>query len=247
MPLSLFKMWKIREGIKVKNLIIACQTIEDEVNKAMAQTGSQDPILWVDSEYHIDPSKLRAKLQETINEVEGYDQLLFAYGCCGNGLVGLEATTARLIIPKTDDCISLVLSVPNEKFQRRKKTYFLTRGWMESCKSIFSEYQYTINKYGPKRAERLFNLMLKNYEDLMLIDTGAYPLDRCQEKAKDFASSINLNFITEKGSTWFLEKLLIGPYDQDFCVIEKGQTVTLNHFGYEDYGILDSGQRNQIP
>lgn len=212
--------------------IIACQTLRDELNLAIHETGCQYPVIWVESDYHIDPEKLRIKLQEEIDALENVGGILFAYGCCGNGLVGLRASSADLIIPKTDDCISMILSQPGEKYQRHKQTYFLTRGWMESSKSIVNEYRHALERYGEKRAKRLFELMLKHYNYLMLIDTGAYNLNECLTRAKELAGNINLELNVEKGDIWFLEKLLTGPYDQDFCIIPKGGVVSISHFGY---------------
>lgn len=216
----------------MRYVVIACQTLADELNLAMQETGCQYPVIWVDSEYHLDPDKLRAKLQEEIDALENTDSILFAYGCCGNGLVGLKASTANLVIPRTDDCISMVLSKPGEKFERQKRTYFLTKGWMEGSKSILTEYNHALDRYGEKRAKRLFELMFKHYTHLMLIDTGAYDLDTYADKAGELAKKMNLELVPAKGGVWFLRKLLTGPYDQDFCMVEKGGTVEMSAFGY---------------
>lgn len=213
--------------------VIACETLRDELTLASNKTGCQHTVIWVESDYHIDPDKLRSKLQEEIDALENVDGILFAYGCCGNGLVGLRASSADLIIPKTDDCISMVLSQPGKKYQRHKQTYFLTKGWMESSKSIVNEYWHAMERYGEKRAKRLFELMLKHYNYLMLIDTGAYNLNECLSKAQELAGNTNLELKVEKGSTWFMEKLLTGPHDEDFCIIPKGGVVNISHFGYD--------------
>lgn len=205
--------------------IIACETLRDELNLAMHETGCRYPVIWVESDYHIDPDKLRTKIQQEVDIMEDINTILFAFGCCGNGLVGLRATSADLIIPKTDDCISMVLSEPGKKYERHKQTYFLTRGWMKSSKSILNEYRYTLKKYGKIRTRELYEIMLKHYNYLMLIDTGAYNLDECSGDAKELADNTSLKLIVEKGGIWFLKKLLTGPYDEDFCIMEKNGTV----------------------
>lgn len=214
--------------------IIACQTIYDELNLAMHETGCHYPVIWVASDYHMDPNLLRTKLQEEIDNLKNVNDILFAYGCCGNGLVGLKASTASLIIPKTEDCISMVLSQPGEKFERQKQTYFLTRGWLEGSKSILAEYEHARKRYGEARAKRLFKFMLKHYHYLMLIDTGAYTLEDCLSKAEELANNTELEVVVAKGGIWLLKKLLTGPYDEDFCVIPKGGTVNPGHFGLAD-------------
>ncbi|SFR01085.1 Protein of unknown function [Desulfoscipio geothermicus DSM 3669] len=217
--------------IFVSDAIIACQTLHDELNLAMHETGCRPPVIWVESDYHNDPNQLRAKLQEEIDSLKNIDNILFVYGCCGNGLVGLKASTANLIIPKTEDCISMVLSRPDEKFERHKQTYFLTKGWMEGSKSIFVEYEHALKRYGEKRTKRLFEVMLKHYHYFMLIDTGAYNLEDCLRKAEELAQNTALELVMAKGDIWFLKKLLTGPYDEDFCVVPKGGTVSITHLG----------------
>lgn len=218
----------------MKKILIACETLRDEVEKAIAVTNSTLEVIWVNSDYHMDPNGLRKKLQEEIDRVEGADSILFAYGCCGNGLVGLRATTAPIVIPNTDDCISMVLCKPGEKFNRLKETYFLTKGWINSSKGLMEEYTRAVERYGEEKAEKIFRLMLKSYKYLMLIDTGAFDLEDYSPRAQEIADVTHLELIVRKGGTWLLEKLLTGPYDEDFCIIPQGEEVKISHFGYED-------------
>ncbi|MFZ5644761.1 MAG: DUF1638 domain-containing protein [Bacillota bacterium] len=216
----------------MSNVVIACRMLQDELNLAMRRTGCRYPVIWLDSELHLDPNLLRAELQKNIDSLENTDNILFAYGCCGNGLVGLKASTANLVIPRTDDCISIVLSRPGEKFKRQKHTYFLTKGWLEGSKSILNEYRHAISRYGEIRAKRLFEIMFKHYHHLMLIDTGAYNLEDCLSQAEELAQNTDLNLVVAEGGLWFLEKLLTGPYDENFCIIPKGGKASIDHFGY---------------
>ncbi len=215
------------------NIIIACKILQNELEMAVDLAGKEYPIIWIDADYHNDPEKLRTRLQSEIDRLKNVDNILFSYGCCGNGLVGLKATTANLIIPKTDDCISMLLSRPAERAERPKDTYFLTKGWLDSAENIINEYLYTVKKYGLKRAKRLYKIMLKHYNNLMLIDTGAYKLKEALPKAEDFAEKTDLKLIIKKGNLWLLQKLLTGPHDNNFCVIPKGSTVSLDDFGYD--------------
>lgn len=217
----------------MKEMIIACETLKDELLTAMERTGSQLPIIWIDSLYHMEPGMLRKKLQEEIDSVENAENLLLAFGSCGNALIGVKATTANLIIPKTDDCISMVLCKQGERFERAKKTYFLTKGWIESSRSLTAEYKRAVERYGKEKAERIFKFMLNSYKYLMLIDTQSYDVKKYKGKAEKIAELTNMELIIERGSVWFLEKLLTGPYDDDFCIIPKGEEVKIHHFGYD--------------
>jgi len=216
----------------MRNVIIACQTLYDELNLAVNETHCEYPVVWVSSEYHSDPNRLRSKLQQEIDAQNGFDNILFAYGFCGNAVIGLKASTANLIFPKTDDCISMLLSKPEEKYERMKETYFLTKGWIENSKSLLNEYLNAVNRYGEKRTKRIFQIMLKHYNKLMLIDTGAYNVADYWDKAKKIAGIADLELFTGKGNLWLLKKLLTGPYDDDFIIIDKGQTVNTASLGY---------------
>jgi hypothetical protein len=221
-------------GNFMDSIVIACETLKDELNAAVNITGSRLPIIWIDSKYHLDPGGLRKKLQQEIDSITNVKNILLAFGCCGNALIGIKATTANLIIPKTDDCISMVLSKQGEKFKRLKKTYFLTKGWIESPRSLTEEYTRAVTRYGKRKAERIFKLMLNSYKYLMLIDTKSYDVNKYVCKAQKIADITNLELIIENGGIWFLKKLLTGPYDDDFCIIQKNDEVRISHFGYDN-------------
>lgn len=216
----------------MNRVVIACRNLYDELMMAFRETGCNDPVVWMDSDYHLDPNRLRCKLQEIIDGLQDTDVVLLAYGRCGNGLVGLNATGADLVIPKTDDCISIFMSRPGEEFNRRKETYFLTKGWIEFPKGLMNEYNHTLKSYGEKKTKRIFEMMLKHYLYLMVIDTKAYELDTLMEDAADLAKKVDLELVVSEGSLWLLKQLLTGPYDDHFCVIPKGRQVALRDFGY---------------
>lgn len=216
----------------MNNLVVACQTLADEVSAAMSCAGVHYPVILIDSKYHVDPNRLRETLQNTLDQTRDYDNILLAFGCCGNALIDLSANTSSLIIPKTDDCISIMLSNPKTSYKRKKATYFVNKGWLQSSRGLYAEYKYAVYRYGEKRAKILFKNMLRGYKFLMLIDTGAYDIKQCLELAEDTALATNLDLIIEKGSLWYLKQLFTGPHDENFCVIARGETVKMNHFGF---------------
>lgn len=213
----------------MKNIIIACQTIKDELNLAIKETQCKYPVIWIDSSYHLHPGRLRLKLQEEINNLRNFDNILLAYGFCGNAIVGLKASEANLIFPRTDDCISMVLSKDDGYgFRQTKSAYFLTRGWIESPGGIMVDYSNALKRYGEEKTERMFRLMLKQYNKLVVIDTGAYNVVDYIKEAQELARISDLDLVVEKGSIGLLKKLLTGPYDDRFCIIKKGQEVNLD-------------------
>jgi len=219
----------------VRAAVVACQTIEDEVGLALERSGLNLPVSWVESGLHNLPDKLRVRVQE---EIDGAcarpetEQVLLAFGACGNSLVGVTARDCALVIPRIDDCISLLLGSMDRRHQLGTNcgTYFLTRGWLENERNLEKEYRRTVKLYGEERARRLFKKMLSHYSRAMLIDTGAYDVEASLTLAQLFASTLDLRLETVRGTVDILERLFRGDWDNEFIVLEPGETLALNHF-----------------
>lgn len=88
-----------------------------------------------------------------------------------------------------------------------------------------------MERYGEEQAERVMRIMLEHYRRLVLIDTGAYPLaDKCLEKSFALAKRLGLRYQIEPGSLNLLKKLLTGPWDEDFVILQPGTALSMNDF-----------------
>lgn len=215
----------------MRQLLIACETLHDEVLLALKKTNMDMEIRWMPNKLHDQPEYLKEALQDEINRVENdYDELLFAYGNCGNGLVGIKSHQAKMVIPKYSDCISLLLSHKPELERMRTNTYFLTPGWIKGEKSLQVEYAQILKKYGEKRTKKIYQIMFKNYQNLMLIDTGAYKLENWLEQVEKIGQMIGLSVIVDDGTITPLEKLMTRDWQENFCVIPPGQATSRHDF-----------------
>lgn len=217
----------------MSTIVIACQTLSDEVNMAIAETGVKHPVIWVESGLHNHPETLRMRLQETVSRISNVENIILCYGYCGNALLGLHSTGARLIVPRVDDCISLLLGSyeKREALSREMVSYFLTRGWIVNENNIIREYERCVERYGKERAQRVLKMMLEHYRRLVLIDTGAYPLDdACLAKSYEIAEMMGLKHQVVKGSIGMLKQLLTGPWDENFIVLEPGEKLSMDYF-----------------
>ena len=115
------------------SVLLACRTIEDEVLKAAAETGFAGEVRWVESGLHNRPEVLRAVFRRSSTGIDGAGTVLLAFGYCGNSVVGLTAGDFRLVIPRADDCITLLLGscARRQEISSEVGTYFLTKGWLE--------------------------------------------------------------------------------------------------------------------
>ncbi|MGB9885653.1 MAG: DUF1638 domain-containing protein [Moorellales bacterium] len=215
----------------MKAVVLACQTIAEELSAAAAATGVDYPIFWVESGLHNYPDRLRQRIQEELNRLANVDTVLLAFGSCGNALLGVSSPTARLVFPRVEDCISLLLGSEDtrRRLSRQVGTYYLTKGWMEYETSLWSEYHHCLRRYGPEKTARIMRLMLNHYRRLVLIDTGTFDLAKYRRLTQELAVALGLEHLVVPGSSRLFEKLLLGPWDEEFVLIEPGEAVGLAH------------------
>ena len=211
--------------------IIACETVGEEIEDLIPGTV---PCRLLEFGLHCTPEKLNVILQKEIDQTqEGVDTILFGYGMCSKGAVGLEARNFKLVIPRVDDCIGLFLGSSAEYARQRLKapgTFFLTKGWIECGDDPYTEYMKMREKYGDEKAYWLEKKIIKNYTRLALINTGNYNLEKYREYAKRMAEFFDLTFEEIPGSNVLIGKLIEGDWDEDFVIVEPGGKVRYDMF-----------------
>jgi hypothetical protein len=211
--------------------VIACATVIEEMLPLLPADVSHEVL---DFGLHLRPDELKRVLQEKINEAsQNAEVLLLGYGLCSMAVVGLQARTAHLVIPRVDDCIAIFLgSCAAYQAQAKKEpgTYYLTKGWIEVGDTPFEEHKRLVEKYGEAKANRMTGLMLKNYTRLGFINTGQYEIEHYRDYASKTAAQFNLRFEEIDGSPALVEKMVHGPWDDEFVVIEPGQAVRYENF-----------------
>ncbi|MGA3113079.1 MAG: DUF1638 domain-containing protein [Syntrophobacteraceae bacterium] len=218
----------------METIILACNTIRDELEKAVAETDCPHDIVWVESGLHLVPDSLRKRMQEELDKMKGVFRVLLAFGFCGNAVAGLTTGDYQLVIPKVDDCITLLLGSKEsrENCARQGGVYFLTKGWLEGEVNIWKEYQAVLERFGLERTERIYRIMLAHYKFLGLIDTGAYDLTGLVPHAREISATLKLELLILKGTDHYLRHLLSGPWDyESFAVIPPFTTIELPHLG----------------
>ena len=212
-------------------LVIACSLLEDEVTAIMDEHGLWDDydVSWIPN-VHDTPKEMISILQPIVDEVAGRPYVMLTYGNCGNGLVGLTARDAPLVMPRYADCISILLSDRDDLDELRKNTYFLTRAWLESERSIDREYDKLVEDSGQEDADDIMEMLYGHYENLMLIDTGCYDVDAQMEHLDSTARKANMKPCTAKGTISVLERLLMGDWGDDFIRVEPGESVEMKEY-----------------
>jgi hypothetical protein len=219
-----------------KTKIIACAVVVEEL-RAKLPPGAVCERL--DFGLHRSPEVLKAKLQETIDQSTGYDTIVLAYGLCGMAVIGLHSESATLVVPKADDCITLLLGSRQAYLKQQKDnpgSLFLSKGWIEGRITDDSSptpqaFQLMVEKYGEERAKRIQAAMFRHYHRMAFINTNNESnLDAYREEARQRAAHLNLRYEEITGSTAFMEKIANGLWDHEFVVVPPGRPVSFADF-----------------
>jgi hypothetical protein len=212
----------------MNTVIVACKTLEAELRYAMEKTGINYTVEWIESGLHNTPKLLTERLQVIFNGIASR-RVLVAMGFCGNSVQGVTAGSFELIMPRADDCISILLGSVKARTDISVKhaAYFLTDGWLRGERNLWTEYLYTVDKYGEEEAESIAKMMFANYRTLGLLDSGAESIEQLIEKTKIIAETLGLEQAVFPATTTYLEELLTGPWDESrFLIKAPGETVT---------------------
>ena len=183
---------------------------------------------------HVNPKELNRALQQKILEAgPDSETILLGYGLCGQSVVGLKSPHSRVVIPRVDDCVSMLLGCENRRLHAEKAAgaYYLTKSWIESGDHLFADYDEMATRLGAERAFRIFSRALEHYECLALIAMDENPpsqadLAYCQKLAARF----NLRFEVIKGSIHVMSELIRGRWDGDMIVAPPGKAISLRDF-----------------
>ena len=164
--------------------------------------------------------------------VEPVGDLVFGFGYCGGGLKGLASEERRLVFPRVDDCISLLLRAGDNggSTSRDARSYYLTKGWFCHNSNVSEGRQPVGSRYGPERAAQLRRLAFAHYERVSLIATGAYDVDEWVGESEAFAAELDLENAIVRGSVDLLERLFLRAWDtDDIVVLDPGEAVAMHH------------------
>lgn len=211
----------------METLVISCLTLEFELKAALERTGLAYPVVWLEAGLHNTPDKLNARLCEEIASA-GAQRVLLAMGFCGNSLAGLGSDRAEIIVPRVDDCISLLLGGVRErlKVSSENAAYFLTEGWMRGERNLWVEYQHLVKRYGVEDADRISKMMYGNYRTLALLDTGVSSIDELWKETEIISETLHLQRKVIPATLKRMEELLTGPWSPEkYLIVPPGEKI----------------------
>lgn len=218
----------------MKNVLLACRTMQAEIELIFAQKGCIfDQIQWMESGLHNVSARLKDEIAARLSGIQGADCVVLGFGACGNALVGITAGDFKMVIPKTDDCISIMLGSCQKKkeIMKQGETYFVTRGWLGGESNIYKEYLFTVDKYGKEMADMIYEEILGQYRYLGVIDTKAYDYEALLKDTAVMAEELRLDQLRLEGDLSYLECLLTGVWDGPYFLhVAPHQTTTMEMF-----------------
>ena len=202
-------------------VIIACRTLERELQAAMKETGSSCLVYFLPLRFHVAPKEMAVELQRIIDSLESVDEVLVCVSGCGGSTKNLKATTADIIIPKTRDCIDILLSDSTGRIERDKNGIFFTDNWLEFFKESPMAFEKLVMEYGKEEAKEKFRQIYKGFEHFYIVDTGAYNVEEVKGHLRPLVDILDGELTVVKGRYEILRKMVAGKIDKDFRVIKK--------------------------
>ncbi|MCG8564734.1 MAG: DUF1638 domain-containing protein [Desulfobacterales bacterium] len=178
--------------------VIACEIIRLELEHLLVELDWEpDQIKFMDSALHNVPEKMRTTLIQEINEMgKDVDAILLGYGTCQSLENIQDEVETRLIHPKIDDCICMMLGPDNyaKELDKEAGTWFMTPGWAEvGVEMVIKELKLDRVREKGKDPLEFAKMMFAHYKRVLLVDTGVGNEDQMMEKSHEFCGHFNLN------------------------------------------------------
>lgn len=203
-----------------REVMIACATLRTEIEHVMAKRGITRRVVWLENQLHNVPTKLKSELQGALDDVRDADRVLLGYGNCGNVVQGLESGDFELIVPRLDDCISLMLGsqLYRQWFSNKHKAFYLTDGWLGGDSTIDSEYARMYEDYGDEEADEVMAMMYAHYSTMAYLDTGLYDIAGLMRETAHLCEVIGVKQVIEPATLAYVEQLVCGPWPEELFV-----------------------------
>lgn len=202
--------------------MIACEMLRPEVESILKETALDYEVIWIEAALHVTPKLLNTRLQEVFDTITDCERILMPFGDCGGALKDLCTGDFETIIPKVDDCLTLLLgsAQKRERLSCEMPTFYLSLGWIKQKSNIIDGYYEMVKKYGEDTAKMLAETMYGNYKRVALIDTGVGDYNELLSYEKTLKNLFGFEKFPVKGTTAYLRKLFVGPWsDGDFRII----------------------------
>jgi hypothetical protein len=224
--------------------LIACRVFSREISLLIATSSAVVDVVWLKQGLHNYPSLLREKIQEEIDWTEAppdgtdsvarppeeYSAIILGFGLCARAVAGLKAQRLPLVLPRSHDCIALLLGSHKryrQEFSKAPGTYWFSPGWIEQ--SVFPcGAQCALMRdrfaelYGDDNAEYLMEFKrdsLSPYSRAALITWPELDNEEYHRRTEEIAEEFGWNGETLSGDSGLLHRVLNGDWREEETIV----------------------------
>ena len=214
----------------MKRAIIGCGIIRSDIEPIVESLSYEADVFWLDPELHNVPENLKTVLQEKIDELGDYDEIIITYALCGNALLGIKSGTSTLIFIRGDDCIYADMCHRDDYMDLRRSSIFLSRGWLSTRRNADVMYQETLEKYGERRTRMIYETMYGNYKHLVYMKLEDEVDPETMQKLEKLSEIMDTDILILEGSLEMYRELLELKDSVHIARLEPGTEVTMDIF-----------------
>lgn len=225
----------------MKFKVIACEVFRHEITSVAASSPHTLEIDYLDLGEHVQPERLREKLQKRIDGCQDADAILLAYGLCGCATAGLTARQIPIVLPRSHDCAGILLGCRKRFeaiFSAMPSTPFSSVGIVENGNYFFNDgnlvigdsWAALVEQYGEEDARYIWDTMHPKLNGQLqpvyfirmpgVNDENA--LQTCRENAQ--AEGREIRELT--GDIRLIQMLLNGEHlEKEFLTVLPGETI----------------------
>ena len=202
-----------------------------ELKEAMKEAQSDSVVYFMPPGLHRDPKVLHHYVQDKIDHFYNVSKIVVCTTGCGGGNIGITASSAPLVYPKTRDCIDILLSGDSlADLKRDMHGVFLTESWMEFMKESSIDMEKLEKKMGRDEAHGYLKKLYAPIHDFYIIDTGCYDVEPVKKYIEPMVDLLQADLHMVHGGYGILRKMAKGTFDDDFFVVPKGEKVKPGSF-----------------
>jgi hypothetical protein len=225
--------------------VIACPSLRPELDRLVIGASVHYLAMGL---HERSAEALRNALQAAVDAAGECDAVAIGYGLCNRGIIGLEAHTVPLVIPRAHDCVGLLLGSSQrylEEIDREPGTFFQNAGLLTARRegqedltfgpSSNANYERLAARYGDEAARYLVEQLdgfTQHYKRLAYIATSIDGAATFEDEARAIAAAKGLAYQRLNGDTGWLERLVRGDWpEEEFLIVQPGQRVVLGSEG----------------
>lgn len=218
----------------MKVAVVACNVLEDLIREGLEEDVHA---IFLDPGLHEQPQRMPPAIEDALHQITEPSLVLVGYGLCGNGLAGVHAGRHTLVIPRSADCISILLGsyrTYQKEVAMEPGTIYVSKGWIECGGEPLAEYKKYAEKYGDETAQWLIDEQYKHYRRLCFIASQPGDFQKYGDYARKVAEFACLEYEEKIGTRDYVDSLLAqrsGPKPgEDFVIVRPGEVVEQSSF-----------------